>query len=62
MYENNYSVLAKVCAEKAVIRHVSKHRKSDGTMDVEGNLRIWNDAVARFEQIPPLGAGRSGLR
>ena len=60
MYENNYSVLAKVCAEKAVIRHVSKHRKSDGTMDVEGNLRIWNDAIARFEQIPLWEQGAPG--
>ena len=47
-YRENYALLKQVCAEKSVIRHVSKHRKPDGTIDREGNLRIWNDAVARF--------------
>ena len=49
-YRLNYDVLKQVCQEKSVIRNVSKHRKSDGTIDREGNLRIWNDAIARFKQ------------
>lgn len=49
-YQLNYDVLKQVCRERSVIRNVSKHRKSDGTIDREGNLRIWNDAIARFKQ------------
>lgn len=48
---NNYEVLTKIVEEKAVIRHVSKHRNPDGSMDIAGNLKLWNDAVARFETI-----------
>lgn len=52
MYENNFTVLQTVVAEKSVIRHVSKHRSPDGSFDLTGNKKIWNDAIARFEQIP----------
>ncbi len=52
VFEENYRTLTKICEEKSVIRPVSKHRKSDGTMDIEGNLRLWNAAIERFEQIP----------
>ena len=48
---NNYEELKKVVEEKAVIRHVSKHRNPDGSMDIAGNLKLWNDAVKRFETI-----------
>lgn len=51
MYEHNYRILCDICAEKSVIRHVSKHRNPDGSVDVAGNLKIWNDAIARFDQI-----------
>ena len=47
-YRENYDILKQVCAEKSVIRHVSKHRNADGSIDRDGNLKIWNDAVARF--------------
>lgn len=52
MYENNFTVLQRIVATKGVIRHVSKHRKPDGSMDLEGNKKIWNDAIVQFEQIP----------
>ncbi len=52
MFERNYDILKQVCAEKAVIRPVSQHRKPDGTMDIQGNLRLWNEAVARFDILP----------
>ena len=48
MYEQNYETLCAVCAEGAVIRHVSKHRLPDGSIDIHGNLKLWNDAIARF--------------
>lgn len=61
MYENNYKVLKEICAEKAVIRHISKHRNPDGSIDRAGNLKIWDDAVARFEVIPLWEEGAPGF-
>ena len=48
-WQANYDMLKQVCREKSVIRNVSKHRKPDGSIDREGNLKIWNDAVERFK-------------
>lgn len=48
---NNYEILTDIINNKAVIRNVSKHRNPDGSMDIAGNLKIWNDAVKRFEII-----------
>ena len=47
-YRANYETLKQVCRARSVIRNVSKHRNPDGTIDRDGNLRIWNDALARF--------------
>lgn len=60
MYEENIEMLHTVCTEKSVIRHVSKHRNPDGTVDIAGNLRIWNTAIARFHQIPLWEGGAPG--
>lgn len=60
MFASNYSVLAQVCAEKSVIRHISKHRNPDGSFDIDGNLKIWNAAIARFDQIPLWENGAPG--
>lgn len=60
MFESNYEILAQVCREKSVIRHISKHRNPDGTMDIDGNLKIWNDAIARFQQIRLWEEGAPG--
>lgn len=62
MYEQNYETLCAVCAEGAVIRHVSKHRLPDGSIDIHGNLKLWNDAIARFEQIILWPDGAPGFR
>ncbi len=48
-YRANYETLKQVCREKSVIRNVSKHRNPDGSIDREGNLKIWNDAFERFQ-------------
>lgn len=60
MYERNFTVLEEVVRDKSVIRHVSKHRKPDGTLDIEGNKKIWNDAIARFDQILLWEGGAPG--
>ena len=48
-YRANYETLKQVSRARSVIRNVSKHRNPDGTIDRDGNLRIWNDALARFQ-------------
>ena len=60
MFERNYEVLCQVVANKGVIRHISKHRLPDGKFDLEGNLKIWNDAIVLFDQIPLWGNGTPG--
>lgn len=52
MYQENYEELKKVVAEDAVIINISKHRKPDGTFNLEQNLTTWNRAVKRFNVIP----------
>lgn len=52
MYQKNYDVLKRVVAEKRVIRHVSRHRNPDGSFDLAGNKKIWNDALEKFQVIP----------
>ncbi len=51
MFENNYNKLTDVVANDRAVRNISKHRKPDGTMDIEGNLKIWNDLLDEFELI-----------
>ena len=60
MYEQNAVTLDAVCAERSVIRHVSKHRNPDGTMDIAGNLKIWNDALSRFDRMLLWEGGAPG--
>lgn len=60
VYEENYLSLEKIVKERAVIRHVSKHRKPDGTFDLEGNRKIWNDALDRLTVIPLWEDGAPG--
>lgn len=50
-YQKNIEILEKIVAERASIRHVSKHRKPDGSVDVEGNLKLWNELMERFDKI-----------
>lgn len=51
MFQENYEVLQRIIRDGSVIRHVSKHRNPDGSFDLEGNKKIWNSAIARFQQI-----------
>ena len=61
-YAKNRETLAEVVKTKASIRHVSKHRKPDGTLDTEGNLKIWSDVIERFEQIKLWESGAPGFK
>ena len=49
---NNYEVLKNIVEEKAVIRHVSKHRNPDGSMDIAGILfLLLSDLLFSFSFI-----------
>jgi acetyl esterase/lipase len=60
MYEHNIAILKQLIAEHAVIRNVSQHRLPDGTMDVAGNLKIWNTAISRLDPIKLWEQGAPG--
>ncbi len=50
-YQQNREVLARVVRERTSIRHVSKHRKPDGSPDIEGNLKLWDTVMEEFKKI-----------
>lgn len=52
MYQSNYDELKKIVEKDAVIINVSQHRKADGSMDVEKNLKTWNTALGRLIITP----------
>ena len=60
MYESNYDALKRIVAEHAVIRNISRHRKPDGSFDLEGNRKIWNDALDRLELMKLWENGTPG--
>lgn len=59
MYQENYEELKKVVEEDAVIINISKHRKPDGTFNLEQNLTTWNKTVKRFNAIPLWPEGQT---
>jgi len=59
-YTRNTLILDQVVNERAIIRNVSKHRKPDGTFDIEGNLKLWNSVMDRFDKIPLWENGTPG--
>lgn len=60
-FSGNREILTDVIEERAAIRHVSKHRNPDGSMDVEGNLKLWNSVMERFERINLWEDGAPGF-
>jgi len=51
MYEKNIEILKNRIENHAYIRDIKDHIKPDGTFDIEGNLKIWDDASEAFEKI-----------
>lgn len=50
-YIKNCELLAEAVANHTFIRNISKHRKEDGTLDIEGNMKLWNEAMEPFLKI-----------
>lgn len=61
MYENNRDILTRMVETRAVIRPVAQHRLPDGRMDIDGNFKIWQDAISQLEQIPLWKDGAPGF-
>lgn len=59
MYQENYNELLKLIAEDGVIINISKHRKPDGSFNIEQNLKVWNAAVERFHVTPLWEKGKT---
>lgn len=51
MYKKNIELLEKKVMNHAFIRNIKDHIKPDGSFDIEGNLKIWDEACADFEKI-----------
>lgn len=49
-YRKNIELLKQAVETDAVIRPIAKHRKPDGSLDIEGNLLLWNKALEPFEK------------
>lgn len=60
MSHHNIEALAHAVQTKAFLRHVSQYRLADGTLDIAGNLRLWNKAMAPFEKTPLWPQGTPG--
>lgn len=54
-YQQNTVLLKKRVEDHAFVCHISRHRLSDGTLDVAGNLKLWNDGMEGFVKTPLWG-------
>lgn len=59
MYEENIKILESAVKNHTFIRHISTHRKPDGTMDIAGNLKTWNQGMEAFKKIPLWKTGQT---
>ena len=60
-YLENINLLNQAVEVDAVIRNIAYHRKADGTLDVDGNLKIWDDAMKPFEKTLLCENGTPGF-
>jgi len=51
MFDQNIERLECAVAKRAFIRPVSQHRLADGSLDVDGNLSLWNAATEPFQRV-----------
>lgn len=48
--EKNVRMLKRAVEQHVFIRHISEHLLPDGTLDMEGNLKIWDDGMREFDK------------
>ncbi|WP_337098258.1 alpha/beta hydrolase [Paenibacillus sp. YIM B09110] len=56
-FTSNREILDQVIRDRESIRPIATHRKADGSIDVESNLRLWNTIIVKFKQIQLWEAG-----
>ncbi len=61
MYEENIPALQKIIETDGVIRNIAYHRLPDGTLDIDGNKKIWNNALSNFIVTPLWEKGAPGF-
>lgn len=49
--EKNIELLKEAVKNRVFIRNISKHRNPDGSFDVEGNLKLWNNGMKPFYKM-----------
>lgn len=59
MFEQNAVVLKQKIAAHAFIRPASIHLKPDGTVDIKGNLTLWNEQMKDFIRTPLWEEGKT---
>lgn len=63
--EDNIRLLEQRIGQHAFIRNISKHRRPDGELDIDGNLKCWDDGMEGFEKIylreGEAGESRTGV-
>ncbi|GHV27750.1 hypothetical protein FACS18948_5640 [Clostridia bacterium] len=60
-FTKNAAALAEAVKTDAFINPIAKHRKPDGSLDVEGNMTLWNTAVLAFERTQLWEGGAPGF-
>lgn len=56
----NNELLEEAVKNHAVIRDISRHRNEDGSLDIKGNLELWNEALKPFHKIKLWENGTPG--
>lgn len=59
MYQDNIRALEEIVRTDGVIRNIAHHRLPDGTLDIEGNKKIWNRALGSFSITSLWEKGRT---
>lgn len=49
--QKNIALLEQAVKNHVFIRNIAKHRNPDGTLDFDGNFRLWNKGMEPFEKM-----------
>ena len=61
VYRENIILLENAVAEQTAIFPIAKHRNKDGTLNIEGNLQVWNKAMSPFHKSVLWEEGAPGF-
>lgn len=61
IYRKNGELLEQAVLENRSIFPIERHRREDGSLDVEGNLKVWNQALRPFHKTYLWDEGAPGF-